>query len=540
MTTQWKRVLLLGALAGACAAHAHDLEAEKLVNGAASATVSTYPATLVFSYTVTNVHPSLPSTLLTVSDPLFASRGFDFTPAPPVDIPVGDALTYQFTYTLDSFEDCLTLAGEDGDPTTSEENPGFTHVFRVTFQEGESEARARVSCEQPPLTCDDTLYISTGVPTSLNVFDPVAGTLTPLFRANLQYNAIGFNQVDGYIYGLTELTTPNRLLRMGSDGVPVDLGVVAGLPTSRYNAGTFLTDGSYLVSNGATDEYARIDVLTKTALASGIVDSPATLFMSDMAVNPLDGKVYAYNQDTDRLTIFDPVTTTHADFGPATPVNSSGSVNTEFLTGSAFFDQEGHFYLYGTNINAPPGGPQNTLYRVNLTTSAFTRIVGGPSVNGVDGASCALGESGITQVSGFFKVHLDVAMDCLEGGAIDLGVVGGVRTLKDLMAVLWASPTLGRDGFALSTESSLSMRLATEVLTATCNERLFGQTPRGAAALKAGHQALSVSMAEADRRAILTELTAYNTSGAKHALPLPFDLSKGPATPLRAMRLGQR
>ncbi|QSQ12374.1 DUF6923 family protein [Myxococcus landrumensis] len=540
MKTQWKKVLLTGALAGACVANAHDLEADKRVNGETSATVSTYPATLVFSYTVTNVHPTLPSTLLTVSDPRFASRGFSFTPAPPVDIPVGDSLTYQFTYTLDSFEDCLALAGEDDDPSTPGETPGFTNTFRVTFQEGASEARARVVCEQPPLTCDDTLYISTGVPTSLNVFDPVAGTLTPLFTASIQYNAIGFNQVDGYIYGLTELTTPNRLLRMGSDGVPADLGAVAGLPTSRYNAGTFLTDGSYLVHNGATDEYARIDVVARTSLASGIVDSPATLFMSDMAVNPLDGRVYAYNHDTDRLTVFDPVTTTHTDFGPTAPVNASGSVSTGFLAGSAFFDQEGRFYLYGTDINAPPGGPQNTLYQVNLDTSGFTRIVGGPSVNVVDGASCALGEAGITQVSGFFKVHLDVARDCLAGGTIDLGVVGGVRTLKDMMTVFWASPTLGPGGFVLAPASSLNMRLATEVLTATCNERLFGPTPRGAAVLKVGHEALATSMADADRRDILTELTAFNASGATRALPLQFDLTKGPATPLRAMRLGQR
>ncbi|WP_342377140.1 hypothetical protein NVS55_37760 [Myxococcus stipitatus] len=536
MKTRWKNVLLLGALAGACAANAHDLEVEKRVNGETSTTVSTYPATLVFSYTVTNVHPSLPSTLLTVADPLFASRGFRFTPAPPVDIPVGGSLTYQFTYTLDSFEDCLALAGEDDDPSTPGETPGFTHAFRVAFQEGASEARARVVCEQPPLTCDDTLYISTGVPTSLNVFDPVAGTLTPLFTADIQYHAIGFNPADGYIYGLT---TPNRLLRMGSDGVPADLGAIAGLPTSRYDAGTFLADGSYLVHNGATDEYARIDVDARTTLASGVVDSPATLSMSDLAVNPLDGRVYAFNQDTDRLTVFDPVTATHADFGPAAPVNASGAVSTGFLTGPAFFDQAGRFYLYGTDLDASPGGPRNTLYQVDLTTSTFTRVVGGPPVGVVDGASCALGEARVTQVSGFFKVHLDVARDCLAGGAIDLGVVGTARTLEDMMGALWDSPTLGPDGFPLAPASSLNMRLATELLTATCNERLFGPTPRGMAALEAGHAALATSMAETARRDILTELTAFNASGAKRALPLAFDLGKGPATPLRAMQLGQ-
>ncbi|MBZ4414630.1 hypothetical protein K8640_41080 [Myxococcus sp. XM-1-1-1] len=125
-------------------AQAHDLTCTKLVNGQASVQATTYPFTANFSFQVNNVHPTLPSILLTATDPLLAGEGFVFNPPPPVVIPVGASVTSNFSVTLDTVEECRALALLDGLPDNNIDN-----TFTAGFDLGSSLCTARVTCGDP-------------------------------------------------------------------------------------------------------------------------------------------------------------------------------------------------------------------------------------------------------------------------------------------------------------------------------------------------------------------------------------------------------
>ncbi|NTX58019.1 hypothetical protein HUA74_20875 [Myxococcus sp. CA051A] len=144
---------LSGWMGAACAAvvglagvaEAHDLTCSKLVNGQSSVQVTTYPFTANFSFQVNNIHPTLPSILLTAADPLLVLEGFSFIPPPPVVIPVGQSVTSNFALTINSYDDCRTLALLDGLVDDHIDN-----VFTSGFDLGSSLCTARITCVQPP------------------------------------------------------------------------------------------------------------------------------------------------------------------------------------------------------------------------------------------------------------------------------------------------------------------------------------------------------------------------------------------------------
>jgi hypothetical protein len=138
----WLPVLLTGygSVAGA-----HDLICEKTVNGQSAVTVNSYPATVQYRFTVTNIHPTDVSIADTADDALLASRGFAFSPAPPFALDVGASTSMTFDVTLASEADCLALAAADGTVDANVDN-----VFVVTFDSGSAMCTARVVCGSPP------------------------------------------------------------------------------------------------------------------------------------------------------------------------------------------------------------------------------------------------------------------------------------------------------------------------------------------------------------------------------------------------------
>ncbi|MCP3166091.1 hypothetical protein [Myxococcus qinghaiensis] len=143
----WMGAACAAAVGLAGVAEAHDLTCSKLVNGQSSVEATSYPFTANFSYQVNNVHPLLPSVLLSAADPLLALEGFSFSPPPPVVIPVGQSVTSNFAVTFNSYDDCRTLALLDG-----LEDNNIDNVFTAGFDLGSSLCTARVTCVQPPPT----------------------------------------------------------------------------------------------------------------------------------------------------------------------------------------------------------------------------------------------------------------------------------------------------------------------------------------------------------------------------------------------------
>ncbi|NVJ23836.1 MULTISPECIES: hypothetical protein [Myxococcus] len=141
----WMGAACAAAVGLAGVAEAHDLTCSKLVNGQSSVEATSYPFTANFSYQVNNVHPTLPSIMLTAADPLLVLEGFSFIPPPPVVIPVGQSVTSTFALTINSYDDCRTLSILDGLPDNNIDN-----VFTAGFDLGSSLCTARVTCVEPP------------------------------------------------------------------------------------------------------------------------------------------------------------------------------------------------------------------------------------------------------------------------------------------------------------------------------------------------------------------------------------------------------
>jgi len=122
---------------------------------------------------------------------------------------------------------------------------------------------------------------------------------------------------------------------------------------------------------------------------------------------------------------------------------------------------------------------------------------------------------------------------CLNQGPINLGPLT-VSTLDDALGLLWGSPAELADGTARSAFDRASFLLERQLLTATCNVRLFGATPTPSNLIASAIAALSGT----DCTLLSTlegELDAFNNSGDTVAFPSGF--TPGPATPSNAQSI---
>lgn len=124
-------------LSWAAGASAHEFRCEKVVNGAALIEISNYPATLAYTVTITNTHPSLPSTALSVDDSLLDSLGLSFSPAAPFTVPVGQSITGTYSLSVADEAACRKLGGDSGE---------IDNLFTISWDLGRTTCSARVVC----------------------------------------------------------------------------------------------------------------------------------------------------------------------------------------------------------------------------------------------------------------------------------------------------------------------------------------------------------------------------------------------------------
>ncbi|NJL52151.1 MAG: hypothetical protein HC930_07900 [Hydrococcus sp. SU_1_0] len=125
--------------------------------------------------------------------------------------PNDGTLTVSFTYAS------VDAAGQE-DPTPATVSMAFTIPDNGPFS----------SCPAPA-------YISQGASNNavkLYSVDLSGGGLSAISTDNIPngINGIGFNQKDGYIYGMNTSSTNAKLLRLDKTGVATELGTVTGLP----------------------------------------------------------------------------------------------------------------------------------------------------------------------------------------------------------------------------------------------------------------------------------------------------------------------
>ncbi|WEK18275.1 MAG: hypothetical protein P0Y49_15900 [Candidatus Pedobacter colombiensis] len=223
-----------------------------------------------------------------------------------------------------------------------------------------------------PFDCNSQMYLiqntNTGlynILTSTNPFTfPIIGS-----AAAYQYNAAGFNPVDGYIYAMKTLS--NNLLRIDLSGTITDMGAVTGLPavtgTTNYNSGEIDHLGNYYIkASGANSTLYKVNINTQTA--STIVLSQSSR-PSDLAYSVTTGLLYGVDFDGTLFTI-------NPSSGAVTFIGTSPGTAT---FGALFASSTGP--IYGID-NA--GG----FFQFNLTTGARTLISDAPLSGNNDGAHC--------------------------------------------------------------------------------------------------------------------------------------------------------
>lgn len=253
-------------------------------------------------------------------------------------------------------------------------------------------AAAEPAGGQASLECDGGLYITTGTPDDMTLtrVDQRTGDLTPIGPGGLVANGVGHNPADDFLYGIH--VTEHRIVRVAADGTETDLGVAVGTPPGwvRAYVGTFLPNGRYLVLGDnapastprgtVPGTWAEIDVTASPPEVVRTFSHPSigNNDIQDVALNPVDGGLYAASIGRQRIVRIDPTTGAASEIGPtfASPRNA----------GSAFFDSFGRLWLYGSATQA---GRQDTLFRIDdPTTDRPVAVSTGPTVTNSDGASC--------------------------------------------------------------------------------------------------------------------------------------------------------
>ncbi|MCA9913153.1 MAG: DUF11 domain-containing protein, partial [Anaerolineae bacterium] len=263
---------------------------------------------------------------------------------------------------------------------------------------------AQAMVMQTPLACDGSFYVSMHNDTDFARMNSQTYQADYLNDEDSDYkiNGLGFNHMDGYLYGISYKRSSEQssaeTFRIGANGQVVSLGSpsVPSQYRGRYNiintsyiqAGTFLPDGSYLVAGPGGYLIINLPGLPPNASLTEptVIEAGSFNFggSGDLAVNPVDGKIYGYAANSRNFASFDIESRT------TTPI---GSVRTprNLRVGAVFFTADGTLYAYGTPLE--DGDEENTLYRVNMTTGEPVAVATGSDLDGnTDGASCPYGQ----------------------------------------------------------------------------------------------------------------------------------------------------
>jgi hypothetical protein len=190
--------------------------------------------------------------------------------------------------------------------TSSARAATWRGLVLATWLGGVSVAQA-----QAPFACTaGKSYIFQGDATTAVEIDlssgtskPASSALIPASAGSQKLNAFGYNQVDNYIWG--QRTGTNQVVRVGSD-YTVTLYSVANL-TGDVNAAVvgdvsprgimYLTRGGSGAGASGSSAAARtiysIDLTQASLTATALTVVPPATYLTDWAVSPVDGNLYA-------------------------------------------------------------------------------------------------------------------------------------------------------------------------------------------------------------------------------------------------------
>lgn len=260
---------------------------------------------------------------------------------------------------------------------------------------------------QTPFTCDGTFFLSQGNPTTLNTVNTgsVPFSLSPVLSGQPRNNATGFRfDNQSFIYGIDPDTpgssaTGHIVYQVDQVGNTQALGTSITATASgdaqniRYIAGDIGINGNYYVygQDGTRGVLLEIDVSGATATLVKETRLDSARRIADIALNPLDGKLYGYDKGAQQVVFFDP------DDG----LNISTPITPDILpiaggdfallnslpqnVGATFFDGAGNLFLYhnsGEFFQVKVGVGSTTGNREIVNLSAAEQV------NDNDGSAC--------------------------------------------------------------------------------------------------------------------------------------------------------
>jgi len=254
-----------------------------------------------------------------------------------------------------------------------------------------------------PFDCSGLAYqvTSSGGGTNSNFYsyNVVTGSRTLISGLSLNANAVGYNTVDNFIWGMRGGST--QLVKIGSNGAVQTFNIPnLPAPVNDYNVGDFIGNGYLFIYENSAARYYVIDVNPARSTYLQMVDPTASfvldaapygntfngspgLAISDLAYNPATGLLYGLmNPDAARrfewITI-NPIT--RAVTFSVTQVSGAGIQGESFGYGAILIDQNsGGFYAFAND--------QGRFYRVNTATNTATLLSTAIPAQNTDGTSC--------------------------------------------------------------------------------------------------------------------------------------------------------
>ncbi len=188
----------------------------------------------------------------------------------------GETVTITFQVNTNNLQ---TVTNDSSVDYTFIPAPGIDPVDKTTPS---NEVNTEVTT---PFVCDPVGFM-VNVPvgstnSSLSEINLITGDTTLINSdIGLNLNAIGYNTLDNFIYGIEDGTS--NLVVMDVNGTTYNLGPVPNLPVSNYDVGAIDLNGYLYIRNSATDTYYVIDTNQGSPTFGQLVD-PTAGFILDTA-----------------------------------------------------------------------------------------------------------------------------------------------------------------------------------------------------------------------------------------------------------------
>ncbi|MGH1432825.1 MAG: DUF6923 family protein [Lewinella sp.] len=244
-----------------------------------------------------------------------------------------------------------------------------------------------------------------------------------VFNANAWINAIGFNRLDHYIYGVRRNT--GDIIRIAANGQVTTVGtepVVVSEGGWITGAGDVASDGRFVVNQRprnslfiyqVTPSFNFLEELPLRWDPSTGNSGPVTIALDDIVFDPCNANVaFTFQRFYDVVSAPpEPVATKNnllridmdADSPTYGNVFTVGAADPNVVQhiGAMFFNNQGELYGYGaTNVNPSTSPNQNRMVLIDAQTGAATLVGTGPSAVGNDGCSCPYTLSIVKELEG--------------------------------------------------------------------------------------------------------------------------------------------